>query len=155
MRFIDRAPDLCSLADDDPAHDAVAPQPVLLALAASARGQSTVRFCATNDPRGPTDHVSDLSLRVPHDTIRWTCLYDHKPLMMATNMVMLMRKRDPMGSVLVHTTTGLYRQVDQQEDSECPVGMKKKHHGGKKKGNMSCPGLFGVQVRSLLDGEPI
>ena len=47
---------------------------------------------------------------------------------------------------------GLYRQVDQQE--ECPVGMKKKHHGGKKKGSMSCPGLFGVQVRSLWMGSP-
>ena len=51
-------------------------------------------FCATDDPRGPTDHVSDLALRSPtpiwmYDTLRWTCLCGHAPIMRTTTLAIL------------------------------------------------------------------
>ena len=153
-RFVDRALNLRSLADDDPAQDAAAPQPVLLALAAPARDQATVRFWMTNDPRGPTNHVSDLSLRVPHDTIRWTCLYGHKPLMMATNMVMLMRERSNGECSGTHyygtlPTSGPTRRfrMSSRNGEEAPRREEKGEH--------ELPWFVWRTSEKPLDGEPI
>ena len=119
MLFIGRAPNLESLADDDPIQDAVAPQPVLLALTTPARGHRTVFFYAMNDSRGPTNQVNDLLLRVPtslwrHDTRHWICLCGHEPVMIATNVVILIREKIQVKIVhlIVHNVHLIVHNVD-------------------------------------------